>query len=79
MRTARELRTLDTDQLHAEVARLRKTVFELRNKVALKQLDKPHELKATRRELAKALTVLKQQLAAPQAPAAAVAAVKETA
>jgi len=61
MRKAREIRSLDTDQLRAEVARLRKAIFDLRNKASLKQLEKPHEVKETRRELACVLTVLNER------------------
>jgi ribosomal protein L29 len=60
MRKASEIRSLDMAQLEAEVQRLRKTLFELRNRASRSQLDHPHEIKETRRELAQVLTVMRE-------------------
>ncbi len=57
MRKAQEIRNLDDGQLEAEVLKLRADIFKLRNKDSHKQLDKTHEIKLTRRELAKVLTI----------------------
>ena len=61
MRKAQEIRNLDDSQLEAEVQRLRSEIFKLRTKDSLKQLDKTHEIKLTRRELAIVLTVLNER------------------
>ena len=63
MRKAQEIRNLDDSQLEAEVQRLRAEIFKLRTKDSLKQLDKTHEIKLTRRELAIVLTVLNERAA----------------
>jgi len=63
MRKAQEIRNLDDSQLEAEVQQLRAEIFKLRTKDSLKQLDKTHEIKLTRRELAIVLTVMNQRAA----------------
>ncbi len=63
MRKAKEIRNLDDGQLEAEVQTLRAQIFKLRTKDSLKQLDKTHEIKLTRRELAVVLTVLNERAA----------------
>jgi len=63
MRKAQEIRNLDDGQLEAEVQKLRADIFKLRTKDSLKQLDKTHEIKLTRRELALILTVLNERAA----------------
>jgi large subunit ribosomal protein L29 len=61
MRKASELRSLDAGQLQAEEQRLRRTLFNLRNQASRSQLDHPHEIKETRRELAQVLTILRER------------------
>ena len=63
MRKAKEIRNLDDSQLEAEVQKLRAEIFKLRTKDSLKQLDKTHEIKLTRRELAVVLTIMKERTA----------------
>ena len=63
MRKAQEIRNLDDSQLEAEVQRLRAEIFKLRTKDSLKQLDKTHEIKLTRRELAMVLTIINERTA----------------
>jgi len=63
MRKASEIRSLDTDQLQQEAARICKQIFELRNKHVMGQLDTGHELKQTRRELAQILTIINEKSA----------------
>ena len=63
MRKAQEIRNLDDSQLEAEVQQLRAEIFKLRTKDSLKQLDKTHEIKLTRRELAIVLTVINERTA----------------
>jgi len=61
MRKAQEFRNLDKGQLEDELQKLRADLFKLRNKDSLKQLDKTHEIKLTRREIAKVLTVINER------------------
>ena len=61
MRKAQEFRNLDKGQLEDELQKLRADLFKLRNKDSLKQLDKTHEIKLTRREIAKVLTVMNER------------------
>ena len=61
MRKSQEFRNLDDGQLKAEETQLRLQLFKLRNKDAMKQLDKPHEIKLTRRELACVITVMTER------------------
>lgn len=58
------------EQLRAEEQRLRTMMFEQRNKASRGKPDKPHELQATRRELARVLTVLRERREAGAAQAA---------
>ena len=72
MRTAREIRSLEDEQLTADVQRLRKTLFDLRNKAARGKPEKTHEVVQTRRELARVLTIINQRrTGTAAAPAAA--------
>lgn len=71
MRKASELRSLDVEQLRAEEQRLRAVIFEHRNKTGRGKTDKPHEIKARRRELARVLTVLRERREAGAAQAKA--------
>lgn len=61
MRKTNEIRNLDKEQLAGEADRLRKQLFELRNKHAMGQLDTKHELRETRRELAQVLTIINEK------------------
>jgi ribosomal protein L29 len=61
MRKARETRSLDNDQLHTEEQRLRKLLFDLRNKAVRGKPEKTHEMRQARRELAQVLTVINER------------------
>ena len=61
MRKAQDFRNLDDSQLEAELNKLREDLFKARNRDSLKQLDKTHEIKLTRREIAKVLTVMNER------------------
>jgi len=63
MRKARETRTLENDQLQAEGQRLRKLLFDLRNKAVRGKPEKTHEMRQARRELAQVLTVITERRA----------------
>ena len=61
---ANELRNLDTEQLESKVNVLRKDIFQFRNKASLGQLNKTHEIKRAKRELATVFTVLNEKKSA---------------
>lgn len=61
MRKARETRSLDNDQLYTEEQRLRKLLFDLRNKAVRGKPEKTHEMCQARRELAQMLTIINER------------------
>lgn len=71
MRTVREIRSVEPEQLAAEARQLRKTLFELRNKAVRGKPEKTHEQGQTRRELARVLTVMNERTRAAAKAAAA--------
>lgn len=58
---ARELRELSPDELHARVREWKKKLFTLRFQLASGRLTNTAELEKTRRDIARALTVLKEK------------------
>lgn len=61
MTKARELRDLGLDDLRAKERDLYDQLFRFRIQRAMGQLDAPHKLRATRRELARVKTVLREK------------------
>lgn len=59
---AGQVRELSTEELHKEAASLRQALFNLRVQQATGQLEKPHKLRQTRKDLARVLTILKSRL-----------------
>ena len=60
MNTA-EVRTMKSAELHVELDRLRRHVFDLRAQAVTEKLANPFQLTATRRTIARALTVLRER------------------
>lgn len=60
---ATKFRDLSDDELAREIDGLRKALFNLRVQQAIGQLEKPHQLSATRRDLARALTIRQERQA----------------
>ncbi|MDR3043648.1 MAG: 50S ribosomal protein L29 [Desulfovibrio sp.] len=58
---AAELRTLSAEQLKDKLAESRKELFDLRFRHATAQLEKTSNLPATKREIARILTILKEK------------------
>ena len=58
---AGDLRQLKPDELDARVSELRSQLFNLRIKDATQQLDDRMRRRTTRRDLARALTVISEQ------------------
>jgi large subunit ribosomal protein L29 len=61
MLRARELRTLDSDELEARLKELKETLFNLRFQHATGQLDNPMRIKETKREIARVCTVMTER------------------
>lgn len=58
---AAELRKLSAEQLKDKLAESRKDLFDLRFRHATAQLEKTSSLPATKREIARILTILKEK------------------
>lgn len=55
------VRSLKVDELHNELERLRRHMFELRSQAVTEKLEDPMQLGATRRDIARVLTVLRER------------------
>jgi large subunit ribosomal protein L29 len=55
------IRALKTDELHNELERLRRQLFDLRSKAVTEKLEDTSQLPKTRQAIARVLTVLKQR------------------
>ncbi len=58
---ASEIRDLKTVELHGELDRLRRHLFDLRAQAVTEKLENPHGLIASRRDIARILTVLHER------------------
>lgn len=58
---AKELRDLSVEELTKKEAQLKLDNFNLRIQQQLNQLEKPHRLRANRRDIARIKTVLRQR------------------
>ncbi len=62
MTKAKELRDQTEEQLEIMIEDLQKEIFELRNEFAMsRKLDKPHMIREKRKDIARALTILKER------------------
>lgn len=59
-----EVRQLKTDELYAELGRLRRHLFDLRSQAVTEKLEDPSQLTKTRRDIARILTVLGERVGA---------------
>ena len=55
---AADLRSMKTTELHAELERLRRHLFDLRSQAVTEKLENPHRLQNTRKDIARVLTVM---------------------
>jgi large subunit ribosomal protein L29 len=55
------MREMSAEEIHERVAELRQELFNLRFRNSMKQLDNPLKIRASRRELARLLTVLQEK------------------
>lgn len=56
-----ETRELKIEELHAELDRIRRHLFDLRSQAVTEKLENPHQLQAVRRDIARILTVLRER------------------
>ncbi len=58
---ASDLRNKKTEELNSELIELRRAQFSLRMQAATQQLNKPDQIKKTRRDVARVKTVLAEK------------------
>jgi len=58
---ASELRKLTNEELKEKLVELKKKLMQLRFKNTIGGLEKPSEIKATKRDIARILTILKER------------------
>jgi large subunit ribosomal protein L29 len=56
-----EVRDMKTEELHGELDRLRRRLFDLRSQAVTENLQDPSLLTKTRRDIARIFTVLKER------------------
>jgi large subunit ribosomal protein L29 len=56
-----EVRQLSTEELHSELDRLRRHLFELRSQAVTEKLEDPTQLGKTKRDIARIFTVLRER------------------
>jgi len=56
-----ELRELKTSDLHAELDRIRRHLFDLRAQAVTEKLENPHQLKIVRKDVARILTIMRER------------------
>ena len=58
---AQELRDMTPEQLNAKLGDLKEELFNLRFKLAINQLDKPHQITEVKHDIARVMTVLREK------------------
>ena len=58
---AEELRKLTAPELETKLGELKKELFNLRFQHAINQLDNPHVISDTKKDIARVMTVLRQK------------------
>ncbi|MBE9190141.1 50S ribosomal protein L29 [Gloeocapsopsis crepidinum LEGE 06123] len=66
-----EARNLSDEEIVAQIVALKKQLFQLRLQKATRQLEKPHQFKHARHQLAQLLTVEHERKAAAQSQSGA--------
>ncbi len=56
-----EIRKLTDEELNTKITEAKKELFELRLKQSTGSLDKPHQIKALRKQVARMKTILKER------------------
>ena len=58
---AAELKTMTSAELDAKLKELKAELFNLRFQLATNQLDNPHKITETKRDIARVMTVLREK------------------
>jgi len=56
-----DIRETKTAELHGELDRLRRHLFDLKAQAVTEKLENPHQLRAIRKEIARVFTVLRER------------------
>ena len=56
-----ELRAMKTEEVHGELDRLRRHLFDLRAQAVTEKLENPSQLTQTKRDIARVFTVLRER------------------
>jgi large subunit ribosomal protein L29 len=56
-----EIRAMKSNELHEELERLRRHLFDLRSQAVTEKLEDPNQITRARKDIAQVLTVLKQR------------------
>lgn len=56
-----QLREMDNEQLHGEIAAQREALYNYRRRHAMRQLDNTAAIRAARKQIARALTILRER------------------
>lgn len=56
-----DIRSMKTKELHAELDRMRRHLFDLRSQAVTEKLENPNRLKSARADIARVLTTLHQR------------------
>ena len=56
-----EIRSMKSKELHEELERLRRHLFDLRSQAVTEKLEDPNQITKARKDIARLLTVLKQR------------------
>ena len=58
---ATEFRNMKTPELHGELDRLRRHLFDLRTQAVTEKLENPHQLSGTRKDIARVLSIMNER------------------
>jgi large subunit ribosomal protein L29 len=56
-----EIRDMKTEELHGEMERLRRHLFDLRAQAVTEKLENPNQLSQTKRDIARVFTVMRER------------------
>ncbi|MCH8806034.1 MAG: 50S ribosomal protein L29 [Planctomycetes bacterium] len=59
--TTETIRAMKTDELHNELERMRRHIFDLRSQAVTEKLEDATQLGKTRRDIARILTILRER------------------
>ena len=56
-----EVRGMKSEELHIELERLRRHVYDLRSQAVTEKLENPYQITRARRDIARVMTVLRER------------------